>query len=97
MWMGRRGEIASPMMVTRPQSTNQVEKFSGMCEVMSGSLLDVATLTARGSNAAAPRRESMALNRLKCPPREPARQAIFLGATEPRAARPERSRPRFIK
>jgi hypothetical protein len=33
-------------------------------------------------------RESVALNRSKRPPRERARQATFLGRTEPRAARP---------
>jgi len=47
----------------------------------------------RGSDQAAPSsvRELMALNRLIRPPAA-GRQAIFLGATEPRAARPKESR-----
>jgi hypothetical protein len=48
----------------------------------------------RGSNRATPWRESMALDRSKRPPRERARQAIFLGETEPRATRPLGASPR---
>jgi len=53
----------------------------------------------RGSDQAAPPpvRELMALNRTalkRASPRAAGRQAIFLGATEPRAARPERNLPR---
>ena len=45
-----------------------------------------------GQHPAAPRRESMALNRMRTPQRK--RQAIFLGKTGPRAARPGGHPPR---
>ena len=92
------------MMVTRLQSTNQ--KAWGMLGVMSALLFGCRDIHGRilAREPGGPRkgaairlpleRESMALDRSKRPPRERARQAIFLGETEPRAARPLGASPR---
>src|SRR6478609_1855648 len=74
-------------MPTGLHSTNQV-KFSGMCRVMSVPFGMSHGSIVRAATGLAPVREPVALDRSKRPPRSVARQATFLGETEPRAARP---------
>jgi hypothetical protein len=67
---------------------NQVERVLGGVRGHVGSIRDVTRIDRESSNRVSPVREPVALDRSKRPPRSVARQAAFLGETEPRAARP---------
>ena len=91
VWVSRRQCL--PVMPT----DNQVEKFSRMCGVMSVPLGMSHRSLVRAATGLAPCASRWPWTVLNVLPGNVARQATFLGETEPRAARPMGASLRFAK